>query len=49
MRLTAAHAVKSWPSGVTGASEWIAMGTPLSSAVRQAFMRVARSGPTVRL
>jgi hypothetical protein len=46
-RLTAPQAVKSGPSGVTGASEWMASGTPLASAVAQAFMRIARSGPTV--
>ena len=46
-RLTAHQAVNSGPSGVTGASEWIASGTPVASAVAQAFMRSARSGPTV--
>ena len=33
-------------SGVTGASEWIAIGTPVRSAVAHAFMRSARSGPS---
>jgi hypothetical protein len=46
-RFTAHHAVNSGPIGVTGASEWIAKGTPVASAVAQAFMRSARSGPTV--
>ena len=48
-RLTAHHAVNSGPSGVIGASEWMAIGTPLANAVRHAFIRSARSGPTVRL
>ena len=47
-RFTAHQAVNRGPSGVTGASEWMAIGTPLSKAVRQAFILLARSGPTVR-
>ena len=46
-RFTAHQAVNSGASGVMGASEWMENGTPVSSAVRQAFMRSARSGPTV--
>ena len=47
LRLTAHQAVNNGPSGVIGASEWIAVGTPWASAVAQAFIRSARSGPTV--
>ena len=46
-RLTAHQAVNSGPSGVTGASEWIASATPAASALAQASSRVARSGPIV--
>ena len=46
-RLTAHQAVNSGPSGVMGASEWMANGTPARAAEAQASMRLARSGPMV--
>jgi hypothetical protein len=46
-RLTAHQAVNSGPIGVTGASQWMANGTPVAKAVPQASIRSARSGPSV--
>ena len=46
-RFTAHHAVRRWPSGVIGESEWIEKLTPSVRAVPHASMRAARSGPTV--
>jgi hypothetical protein len=39
--------VNSDPGGVTGASLWIANGTPARNAVPQASSRAARAGPIV--
>ena len=47
-RVAACFMVRSGPNGVTGVSECSEIGTPWRSAVAAAFIRDARSGPTVR-
>ena len=47
-RFTAHQATCRGSNGVTGASEWIASGTPCRKAEPHASSRIARSGPMVR-